>query len=180
MHTCFLGANPHLENFEPLFDLDDVKDDDEGIVPGTTPLDMAANCEVSSRVFSFMILLVHDIPASFLHCIQVSLLESYPLLSKVKLIQPQKALRKQHTESPQKTSLSILLLLNWTDQAHTQRHSLEVSLLHLLQNCRFWVQGRYTLVAYRNSGLVALAADDVSVWYKQSASPTTWSSTRLR
>ncbi|NWZ34533.1 NFKB1 factor, partial [Brachypodius atriceps] len=43
------GANPHIENFEPLFDRDDVKDDeddDEGIVPGTTPLDMAANCEV--------------------------------------------------------------------------------------------------------------------------------------
>ncbi|NXD28887.1 NFKB1 factor, partial [Spelaeornis formosus] len=43
------GANPHIENFEPLFDQDDVKDgedDDEGIVPGTTPLDMAANCEV--------------------------------------------------------------------------------------------------------------------------------------
>ncbi|NXP61177.1 NFKB1 factor, partial [Chloropsis cyanopogon] len=44
------GANPHIENFEPLFDLDYVKDDedddDEGIVPGTTPLDMAANCEV--------------------------------------------------------------------------------------------------------------------------------------
>ncbi|NWU97338.1 NFKB1 factor, partial [Upupa epops] len=42
------GANPHIENCEPLFDLDDVKDDedDEGIVPGTTPLDMAANCEV--------------------------------------------------------------------------------------------------------------------------------------
>ncbi|XP_051473649.1 nuclear factor NF-kappa-B p105 subunit isoform X3 [Apus apus] len=40
------GANPHAENFEPLFDLDDVKDEDEGIVPGTTPLDMAANCEV--------------------------------------------------------------------------------------------------------------------------------------
>ncbi|NWI90635.1 NFKB1 factor, partial [Pitta sordida] len=43
------GANPHIENFEPLFELDDVKDDeedDEGIVPGTTPLDMAANCEV--------------------------------------------------------------------------------------------------------------------------------------
>ncbi|NWS97842.1 NFKB1 factor, partial [Mionectes macconnelli] len=43
------GANPHIENFEPLFDLDDVKDaedDDEGIVPGTTPLDMAASCEV--------------------------------------------------------------------------------------------------------------------------------------
>ncbi|XP_064273154.1 nuclear factor NF-kappa-B p105 subunit isoform X5 [Passer domesticus] len=43
------GANPHIENFEPLFDLDYVKDDeddDEGIVPGTTPLDMAANSEV--------------------------------------------------------------------------------------------------------------------------------------
>ncbi|KAM4674485.1 nuclear factor NF-kappa-B p105 subunit isoform 2-T2 [Amazona ochrocephala] len=43
------GANPHIENFEPLFYLDDVKDDeddDEGIVPGTTPLDMAANSEV--------------------------------------------------------------------------------------------------------------------------------------
>ncbi|XP_015479467.1 nuclear factor NF-kappa-B p105 subunit isoform X2 [Parus major] len=40
------GANPHIENFEPLFDLDDVKGDDEGIVPGTTPLDMAANSEV--------------------------------------------------------------------------------------------------------------------------------------
>ncbi|NXU77174.1 NFKB1 factor, partial [Oreotrochilus melanogaster] len=43
------GANPHAENFEPLFDLDDVRDDeddDEGIVPGTTPLDMAANSEV--------------------------------------------------------------------------------------------------------------------------------------
>ncbi|XP_069711664.1 nuclear factor NF-kappa-B p105 subunit isoform X1 [Phaenicophaeus curvirostris] len=43
------GANPHIENFEPLFDLDDVRDDDdddEGIVPGTTPLDMAANSEV--------------------------------------------------------------------------------------------------------------------------------------
>lgn len=46
---CCPGANPHIENFEPLFDLDDVKDDeddDEGIVPGTTPLDMAASCEV--------------------------------------------------------------------------------------------------------------------------------------
>uniref|UniRef100_A0A8C6YSI4 Nuclear factor NF-kappa-B p105 subunit n=1 Tax=Nothoprocta perdicaria TaxID=30464 RepID=A0A8C6YSI4_NOTPE len=40
------GANPHIQNFEPLFDLEDVQDDDEGIVPGTTPLDMAANCEV--------------------------------------------------------------------------------------------------------------------------------------
>uniref|UniRef100_A0A8B9BY55 Nuclear factor NF-kappa-B p105 subunit n=1 Tax=Anser brachyrhynchus TaxID=132585 RepID=A0A8B9BY55_9AVES len=42
------GADPHIENFEPLFDLEDMKDDDndEGIVPGTTPLDMASNCEV--------------------------------------------------------------------------------------------------------------------------------------
>lgn len=48
MHTCFPGADPHIENFEPLFDLEDMKDDDddEGIVPGTTPLDMASNCEV--------------------------------------------------------------------------------------------------------------------------------------
>lgn len=48
MHSCFPGADPHIENFEPLFDLEDMKDDDddEGIVPGTTPLDMAANCEV--------------------------------------------------------------------------------------------------------------------------------------
>ncbi|NWQ73497.1 NFKB1 factor, partial [Columbina picui] len=37
------GADPHIENFEPLFD---VEDGDEGIVPGTTPLDMAANSEV--------------------------------------------------------------------------------------------------------------------------------------
>lgn len=48
MHACFPGADPHIENFEPLFDVEeDVKDDDdEGIVPGTTPLDMAANWEV--------------------------------------------------------------------------------------------------------------------------------------
>lgn len=50
MHTYFPGADPHVENFEPLFDVEeDVKDDDdddEGIVPGTTPLDMAANWEV--------------------------------------------------------------------------------------------------------------------------------------
>lgn len=51
--TCSSGANPHIENFEPLFDLDDVNDDqdDEGIVPGTTPLDMAANCEVCGLFF---------------------------------------------------------------------------------------------------------------------------------
>ncbi|XP_066487736.1 nuclear factor NF-kappa-B p105 subunit [Tiliqua scincoides] len=43
------GADPHIENFEPLFDLEDVKDrdgDDEGIVPGITPLDMATSWEV--------------------------------------------------------------------------------------------------------------------------------------
>lgn len=43
------GADPHTENFEPLFDLEDLEDrdgDDEGIVPGTTPLDMAATLEV--------------------------------------------------------------------------------------------------------------------------------------
>ncbi|XP_025071439.1 nuclear factor NF-kappa-B p105 subunit isoform X4 [Alligator sinensis] len=43
------GADPHVENFEPLFDPEDVKgndDEDEGIVPGTTPLDMATSWEV--------------------------------------------------------------------------------------------------------------------------------------
>ncbi|XP_056659122.1 nuclear factor NF-kappa-B p105 subunit isoform X4 [Monodelphis domestica] len=43
------GADPLLENFEPLYDLDDVWDqdgEDEGVVPGTTPLDMAANSQV--------------------------------------------------------------------------------------------------------------------------------------
>ncbi|XP_044540473.1 nuclear factor NF-kappa-B p105 subunit-like, partial [Gracilinanus agilis] len=42
------GADPLLENFEPLYDLDDVWDqdgEDEGVVPGTTPLDMAANSQ---------------------------------------------------------------------------------------------------------------------------------------
>ncbi|XP_049741557.1 nuclear factor NF-kappa-B p105 subunit isoform X1 [Elephas maximus indicus] len=43
------GADPLVENFEPLYDLDDSweKDgEDEGVVPGTTPLDMAANWQV--------------------------------------------------------------------------------------------------------------------------------------
>ncbi|KAM8802903.1 nuclear factor NF-kappa-B p105 subunit isoform 2-T2 [Rhynchonycteris naso] len=43
------GADPLVENFEPLYDLDDSweKDgDDEGVVPGTTPLDMATNWQV--------------------------------------------------------------------------------------------------------------------------------------
>ncbi|XP_037752900.1 nuclear factor NF-kappa-B p105 subunit isoform X3 [Chelonia mydas] len=43
------GADPHIENFEPLFDLEDMRDkdsEDEGIVPGTTPLDMASSWEV--------------------------------------------------------------------------------------------------------------------------------------
>lgn len=60
-----------MENFEPLFDLDDVKndeDDDEGIVPGTTPLDMAANCEVCGLDF----LIINDssaLSANSCHCI---------------------------------------------------------------------------------------------------------------
>lgn len=39
-----------VRNFEPLYDLDDSWEEageDEGVVPGTTPLDMAANQEVS-------------------------------------------------------------------------------------------------------------------------------------
>ncbi|XP_034356238.1 nuclear factor NF-kappa-B p105 subunit isoform X1 [Arvicanthis niloticus] len=43
------GADPLVENFEPLYDLDDSWEkagEDEGMVPGTTPLDMAANWQV--------------------------------------------------------------------------------------------------------------------------------------
>ncbi|XP_053779053.1 nuclear factor NF-kappa-B p105 subunit isoform X4 [Desmodus rotundus] len=43
------GADPLVENFEPLYDLDDSweKDgEDEGVVPGTTPLDMATSWQV--------------------------------------------------------------------------------------------------------------------------------------
>ncbi|KAM5255873.1 nuclear factor NF-kappa-B p105 subunit [Ctenodactylus gundi] len=43
------GADPLVENFEPLYDLDDNWEkagEDEGVVPGTTPLDMAANWQV--------------------------------------------------------------------------------------------------------------------------------------
>nr|XP_048312756.1 nuclear factor NF-kappa-B p105 subunit [Myodes glareolus] len=43
------GANSLVRNFEPLYDLDDSWEEageDEGVVPGTTPLDMAANQEV--------------------------------------------------------------------------------------------------------------------------------------
>ncbi|XP_058150858.1 nuclear factor NF-kappa-B p105 subunit isoform X3 [Dasypus novemcinctus] len=43
------GADPLVENFEPLYDLDDSwekEGEDEGVVPGTTPLDMAANWQV--------------------------------------------------------------------------------------------------------------------------------------
>uniref|UniRef100_H3A0A0 Nuclear factor NF-kappa-B p105 subunit n=1 Tax=Latimeria chalumnae TaxID=7897 RepID=H3A0A0_LATCH len=49
------GADPHIENYEPLFDKDDlteVESEDEGIVPGTTPLDMAANEEVYDLLHS--------------------------------------------------------------------------------------------------------------------------------
>ncbi|XP_030046614.1 nuclear factor NF-kappa-B p105 subunit [Microcaecilia unicolor] len=43
------GADPHIENCEPLYDPEDLQDEDsedEGVVPGTTPLDMAASDEV--------------------------------------------------------------------------------------------------------------------------------------
>ncbi|XP_011359814.1 nuclear factor NF-kappa-B p105 subunit isoform X1 [Pteropus vampyrus] len=43
------GADPLVENFEPLYDMDDSweKDgEDEGVIPGTTPLDMATNWQV--------------------------------------------------------------------------------------------------------------------------------------
>ncbi|EPY78492.1 nuclear factor NF-kappa-B p105 subunit [Camelus ferus] len=44
------GADPLVENFEPLYDLDDSWDEDgedEGVVPGTTPLDMATSWQGS-------------------------------------------------------------------------------------------------------------------------------------
>ncbi|XP_010639891.1 nuclear factor NF-kappa-B p105 subunit isoform X3 [Fukomys damarensis] len=43
------GADPLVENFEPLYDLDESWEragEDEGVVPGTTPLDMAASWQV--------------------------------------------------------------------------------------------------------------------------------------
>uniref|UniRef100_A0A8C5SJ31 Nuclear factor kappa B subunit 1 n=1 Tax=Laticauda laticaudata TaxID=8630 RepID=A0A8C5SJ31_LATLA len=41
------GADPHIENFEPLFEEEDIKDNEsEKIIPGTTPLDMATSWEV--------------------------------------------------------------------------------------------------------------------------------------
>ncbi|EHB13915.1 Nuclear factor NF-kappa-B p105 subunit [Heterocephalus glaber] len=43
------GADPLVENFEPLCDLDESWEragEDEGVVPGTTPLDMAASWQV--------------------------------------------------------------------------------------------------------------------------------------
>uniref|UniRef100_A0A8P4KLF1 RHD domain-containing protein n=1 Tax=Dicentrarchus labrax TaxID=13489 RepID=A0A8P4KLF1_DICLA len=53
------GADPHKENFEPLFfkeeeeeeedcDKEREEDDDEGYIPGTTPLNMAATTQVHS------------------------------------------------------------------------------------------------------------------------------------
>lgn len=48
-----LGADPHKENFEPLFFREhdccvDEEEEDEGYIPGTTPLNMAATPEVGS------------------------------------------------------------------------------------------------------------------------------------
>ncbi|ETE71838.1 Nuclear factor NF-kappa-B subunit, partial [Ophiophagus hannah] len=43
------GADPHIENFEPLFEEEDIKDNEsEKIIPGTTPLDMATSWEASN------------------------------------------------------------------------------------------------------------------------------------
>lgn len=40
------GADPRRENMEPLFMCEEEEDDDEGYVPGTTPLNMAATAQV--------------------------------------------------------------------------------------------------------------------------------------
>ncbi|KAL7982073.1 hypothetical protein Chor_001130 [Crotalus horridus] len=43
------GADPHIENFEPLFEEEDMKDNEgEKIIPGTTPLDMATSWQASN------------------------------------------------------------------------------------------------------------------------------------
>lgn len=48
----FSGADPHRENFEPLFFREDEEEreaedeEDEGYIPGTTPLNMATNNQV--------------------------------------------------------------------------------------------------------------------------------------
>uniref|UniRef100_A0A8C7SFC1 RHD domain-containing protein n=1 Tax=Oncorhynchus mykiss TaxID=8022 RepID=A0A8C7SFC1_ONCMY len=52
------GADPHKENFEPLFFrehdccMDEEEEEDEGYIPGTTPLNMAATPEVGSVCLS--------------------------------------------------------------------------------------------------------------------------------
>lgn len=48
----FSGADPHKENFEPLFFREDEEEregedeEDEEYIPGTTPLNMATNSQV--------------------------------------------------------------------------------------------------------------------------------------
>lgn len=52
VNKMFSGADPHKENSEPLFfrDEDEEKEDeDEGYIPGTTPVNMAANSQVQNR-----------------------------------------------------------------------------------------------------------------------------------
>lgn len=52
--TLLLGADPHKENFEPLFFKEDElcgtceeeEEEDEGYIPGTTPMNMATSPEV--------------------------------------------------------------------------------------------------------------------------------------
>lgn len=45
-----IGADPHIENFEPLFEEEDAKDNEgEKIIPGTTPLDMATSWQASDH-----------------------------------------------------------------------------------------------------------------------------------
>ena len=56
--SLFPGADPHKENFEPLYFREEdccdeereEEDEDEGYIPGTTPLNMAANTQVQKLV----------------------------------------------------------------------------------------------------------------------------------
>lgn len=43
----FSGADPHKENCEPLFNREEEEEDeDEGYIPGTTPINMATSTQV--------------------------------------------------------------------------------------------------------------------------------------
>lgn len=69
------GADPHKENFEPLYfrekdcsssDREDEEEEDEGYVPGTTPVNMAATPQVG-LCFPYTLHFRAHIPQLFSH-----------------------------------------------------------------------------------------------------------------